>query len=447
MSIEEKKKHYIEHFSYLKNSINLAYKPSKLLDYSFKNSFTTLIFDSLLLISIYSSIIVIVLVLFDSAYSIENQIKVSFAMFLIAFLYLPGVLTSILFKNKILKEAFKASFFICINIIGFYLSIPILSLIIFFKSEIYFFYYAYLFLCIIISFIYIIIFPILFSKGNNHGIISILLPIIIAVGFNILLGFSIKNQNNNIAESIDPIFYELRSNNLLERSRYDYLQDTENIITNSINKYLKNNNIKYLEELSLEEKPLLLLKESLSELEKKIHFRTNKQLLTTSIEAIDISRSIISQTSRITELSDELPQSIQKGIAYINDGKELIEKDQNIINENMEKINTILDKINNHSNDITITEYNEMIKSSTKLNNDIININLDIAKTDILLKKVDTELERADQYIEYLDKKNSVIKEINLLMEEYINNINDRIKVVKKIEQIYKLKNKFYFFP
>jgi uncharacterized protein YukE len=234
---------------------------------------------------------------------------------------------------------------------------------------------------------------------------------------------------------------------LLERSRYDYLQDTGNIIINSVNKYLKNDNIKYLEELGLEEKPLLLLKESLLELEKKIHFRTNKQLITTSIEAADILRNIISQTSRITELSDELPQSIQKGIAYINDGKELIEKNQKIVNEDMTKINTILDKINNHLKDITTTEYNQMLKESTKLNNDIININLDIKKIDALLKNADAELETTDQYIEYLNKKNSVIKEITILIEEYEKNINDRIKAVKKIEQIYKLKNVFYFFP
>ncbi|SLM09723.1 membrane hypothetical protein [uncultured spirochete] len=447
MAIKEKKQRYFEYFTYLKTSINLAYRPSKLLDYSLKHSFTTLLFNSITLISIFSLTIVIVLALFNSEYSIENQIKISFAMFLISLLYLPGVLTSILFKNKILKTALKASFFICINIIVFYLSIPIFSLIIFFKSEIYFFYYAYLFLCIIIFFIYIIILPILYSKGNNHRIINILLSIVIALSFNISVSFIIKNQNNNIAESIDPIFYELRSNNLLERSRYDYLQDTGNIIINSVNKYLKNDNIKYLEELGLEEKPLLLLKESLLELEKKIHFRTNKQLITTSIEAADILRNIISQTSRITELSDELPQSIQKGIAYINDGKELIEKNQKIVNEDMTKINTILDKINNHLKDITTTEYNQMLKESTKLNNDIININLDIKKIDALLKNADAELETTDQYIEYLNKKNSVIKEITILIEEYEKNINDRIKAVKKIEQIYKLKNVFYFFP
>ncbi len=45
MAIKEKKQRYFEYFTYLKTSINLAYRPSKLLDYSLKHSFTTLLLN------------------------------------------------------------------------------------------------------------------------------------------------------------------------------------------------------------------------------------------------------------------------------------------------------------------------------------------------------------------------------------------------------------------
>ena len=99
MGISEKKKSYSEYIEYIKNSIGFAYKPNRLLAYSLKLQLSQVIVNSLILIFMLSTAIILLLVVLNSPYSIERQIKISVFVILESLVYLPSVFVSIIFKE------------------------------------------------------------------------------------------------------------------------------------------------------------------------------------------------------------------------------------------------------------------------------------------------------------------------------------------------------------
>ncbi len=429
-----------KYIMYFFECIKLTYKPKKLISFAEKQSTSNLL---LFIVSAYYSLIFII---FNNDYSFEKQIRLSFNSLFLSLIFLPSVIASISFRKKTLRSRVKTAFYISINFIVFYLSIPITLYIIFIKTEKYFYYYSFWIGYFIIWIFCIVIFPILINTSYNR-IFSTLLSIFLIVIMNITINLIISNGDNNILEEFDPIIYENNSKRVMENAHIDFLSENGQIIVSSFNNYLDTMKYYYLENIMIEEKTMDLIISNLQDIESKITFKTNQEIIKTSKEKALLLKKIIVQTTRIKKISDELPEGLKRSIAFNEEANTILVKNKELIKEELRKIQDIENRIKNNSNEITNKEAIKIKEEIKRMSIKSKELDEEIEKITELLEKSQTEMENTKAYIDYLQKVNSVGKEVNIIINDYNIVTQNSIKAVERINAIYKMKIFLWMFP
>lgn len=423
---------------FIYQSVKIAYSPKKIINYAQKTDFKQIFTHSVILLIIFSFILCGVLILNDISYSVEKQIYLILGFCFLAIMFIPSFFITTLKLKFTSFERFKISLFLSVNYIVFYLSIPIICYFLFLQTENYFFYYLFFLLYFVVIFIALIILPVLLNKKWAKVFITF---------FSLLIFVLVNITFSNITDQkeIDPIFLEIEQSDVINKSHFDSLLETGNLMIENYQSYLSKKDFFYLQQILNEEKSIDLLKNDLDLLKTNLVFRTSKDLVITSIEAATSLQRLISQVERIIEIDKSYKNSLDNANKTLADVQSLLNLNQKLISTNEKEILAIQDRIQNHQFEITIDEALAMENKLHALQDSYSKSNNDAQRIDEMLLIVEQEQDKVEKYIVYLEKLVDVTKEINTIVKDYNEITKRRMVAMQKIVSIYKLKNIFLF--
>lgn len=416
----------------------MAYKPKKIIEYSILSDFNRLLVRSIVLLIAFSFILYGILITSNITYSPEKQVVIILKFSLLSLIFIPSFFVSISGLKFRLSDKLKIAIFLSINCTVFYLSIPIICFLFFLITENYFFYYFFFLLYFIVLIIMLIIFPVVINKKWNKFILT---AISLLIFFLINLTYS---QITNKKE-IDPIFFEIESNDIVEKTRFDFLLETGDLMLINYHNYLDKRDPYYLQQILNEEKSITLIKNDLESIKNQIVFKSSKNLVITSLNAATALQQLIGQTERIIEIDQNYKNSLEKANTTLDKAKLLIIKNKDLISKNYNEVLTIQNRIQNYPFAVTLTEAMEMQKKLRAIQRSCSTSTIDVQLIDEMLLIIDQEQEKVDKYTVYLTKLVQVTDEISYIMKNYNENAKKRINAMEKIVLIYKLKNIFLF--
>lgn len=421
---------------YLIPTLSTVYKPISHIHCSLKRT-TVELFTNIVLYGVISAIAVLfVTAQFSTVFKFNLIPVLSGRIVILSVIFVPISFSILLFEKVKIQKKIIASFYLSVTFICFYV-VPIVFLfIIFLYTENYLFYYGYILLILVVCLLYAICIPLFYHKGKKR-ILGLLLTLIFYIGTNYLTFCVMELFDKDLLKynSFDPIYIEFQENNILESTKFQYLDSIYQLIQPMIGNVPTEKEI----ELVLNQMESLdHLESSLNSLISRLTFETNKKFISNSLMRISGLKQIKVQLLRMKYV----PDSISKDI-------EVQEKKLNVLIENANKIQLIINKVNKSSDDSVLTisqsDYADLkqllgIPANEELSENSINVS--IAK----LKNIYDEIQKISEQVAQVGINASALHEINSIMSVMIETMKEMNIHLEYWNGIFRMKEKFPIF-